>query len=192
MDLSTSAFFTANAELSDGTTPNYTQKVTWVSTNTAVATISNAAGTRGQVTAVSPGTSTIKATDPVSGVSSTDSGEDATVTVVGPLESIAVSPVTITKVVGEFVVFTATGHYQGGGTKNLTQQVDWASSNEAVAIAPNDPGGPNGKSRVDALAAGTSTISATDPATQIVGNASLTVRTPSATRTPTPTPSATP
>jgi hypothetical protein len=181
--------FTATADLSNATTQNYTQKVNWSSTSTSVATINNTAGAKGTVTAVSPGTTTITAVDPVSGVSSATSSSNGTVNVLGALASITVTPPTVTKVVGEFARFTATGHYVGGATKNITQQCTYSTSNSTIAVAPNDAGD---KSRIDTVASGTVTVFATDPSTQIAGDATLTVRTPSATKTPTPTPTVTP
>ena len=54
--------FTATGYYSDGTSANLTQSVTWASSETSVATISNAAGTQGLATFVSGGTTTITAT----------------------------------------------------------------------------------------------------------------------------------
>jgi hypothetical protein len=56
------------------------------------------------------------------------------------------SPTSATRAVGEFQNFTATGHYEGGGTANLTQQVVYVSSDPNVVSAPNTSGN---KSHVD-------------------------------------------
>ncbi len=61
--------------------------------------------------------------------------------------------------VGEFANFTATGHYDNAVTKNLTQKVDYVSSNPAVAEAPNTEGN---KGRVNGIAPGEVTVTATD------------------------------
>src|SRR6202162_1403053 len=53
--------FTATGTFSDNSTQNLTTAVTWSSSNTGVATISNAAGTNGLASAVANGTSTIQA-----------------------------------------------------------------------------------------------------------------------------------
>jgi hypothetical protein len=53
--------FTATGTFSDGTTQNLTAAVTWSSSNTGVATISNAAGSNGLATSVATGATTIKA-----------------------------------------------------------------------------------------------------------------------------------
>lgn len=57
VDVRTTSRLTATATKSDGTTEDVTSTATWQSSNTAVATVSNS----GQVTAVSPGSSTISA-----------------------------------------------------------------------------------------------------------------------------------
>jgi hypothetical protein len=53
--------FTATGTYSDKTTKDLTTQVTWASSKTAVATISNTAGSKGLATAVAMGTSTISA-----------------------------------------------------------------------------------------------------------------------------------
>ena len=56
--------------------------------------------------------------------------------------------------------YTAIGHFGGGVTQNLTQEVVYSSSDPGVASAPNTPGD---RSRIDAVAPGTATISAAHP-----------------------------
>jgi plastocyanin len=53
--------FMAMGTLSDGTTQDLTSQVTWASTNAAVATVSNAAGSQGLATARASGNTTISA-----------------------------------------------------------------------------------------------------------------------------------
>lgn len=63
--------FTATGTYSDGSTQNVTTQATWASSQTAVATISNASGTQGLATSVAAGPTTISATvGPVSGSTS--------------------------------------------------------------------------------------------------------------------------
>jgi len=161
--------FTATAHFFGGGTENYTQLVTYASSAPAIAAALNTPGNRSQIEALSPGVATISATDPVSGVSSSDSGDDSVVTIIGPLQSITLSPASTTRNVGESKAFTAIGHYGGGSTQNLTQLVVYASSNPSVASAPNTPGN---RSRVDAVAVGIATISATHVATGVTSTAS--------------------
>src|SRR5512147_3004863 len=78
------------------------------------------------------------------------------------LERITLGPREAKRTVGQFQHFTATGHYTSGTTRNLTQKVEYVSSDPAVARAPNAKGE---RSKVEAVSAGTVTISATDPKT---------------------------
>jgi hypothetical protein len=152
--------YTATGFFGGGTTKNLTQRVNYHSSDEAVATAPNESGNKSRVTTVAPGQVTISATDPVTGVSTTSTGDDASLTVIGALERITLSPVTSTKSVGGFQRYTATGYFGGGVTQNLTQDLTYSSSNPAIASAPNTEGD---KSRVDAVAPGTATISASHP-----------------------------
>jgi hypothetical protein len=69
--------------------------------------------------------------------------------------------------VGEFANFTATGHYDNAVTRNLTQKVDYTSSDPTVAEAPNTEGN---KGKVNGLKPGVVTIVATDPVSGISSN----------------------
>ena len=69
--------------------------------------------------------------------------------------------------VGEFANFIATGTYQNGTTKNLTQRVDYTSSDPTVADAPNTEGN---KGKVNGLKPGVVTITATEPLSGISSN----------------------
>ena len=152
--------FTATGTYSDGNTQNLSNRVTWTSLNTAVATIN----TNGLATGLSAGTATISATlGSVSG--------NATLTVRAPptLTSIAVTPTNSSILAGATQQFTATGTYSDGGTQNLSNRVTWTSLNTAVATI-------NTNGLATGLSAGTATISAT--LGSVNGNATLTVQTP--------------
>ncbi len=224
--------FSVVGTYSDGNTKNFTQAVTYSSSNTNVATTPNEEGNRGRVLAVGPGIATIKATHVATGLTTTATGDAQFEVVVPPtptptrtgptptptlsptptatatpvLVSIALKPVTVTRGLGTAQNFSATGTMSDGSTRNLTQRVDYTSSDPAVAEAPN--AAPN-KGRVLAVGVGTATISAVDPVTNIGtaasgGNATFIIElaptptpsntgsTPTRTRTPTPTPTATP
>ncbi len=166
-------FWTCTATYANGGTRNYTQRVEWTSSDPAIASVSNAANERGKVTGNGPGTIVLRARDPLTGIDSNDSGQNASVTVLGPLESIELTPTNPTNDVGEERFFTAKGHFVGGTEKNITQDVDYASSDTAVAQPTNEAGK---KSRVLAVGVGVTTIHATDPVTGIVSNgATMTV-----------------
>ncbi len=172
-----SSTFTATADLVGGGTEDYTQKVIWQSSNSAVALAKNLAGDRSRIEAVSLGVATISAVDPVSNVSSTATSGDATFNVPGALLSIALTPLSTALDVGEAKSLVATGTFEGGVTRNITQQLDYSSSNPGVASAVNAEGN---RSRVEAIAPGTVTISGRDPVTQVSsadsgGNAGISV-----------------
>jgi hypothetical protein len=172
-----SATFTATADLAGGGTENYTQKVIWTSNNPGVALAANAPNDRSRIAAVSPGIATISATDPVSGIASTSAGGDATFNVPGALLSIALTPTAPALDVGEAKSLVAIGTFEGGVTRNITQQLLYSSSDGNVAAAVNVDGN---RSRVEAIAPGTATISAVDSVTGVSsadagGNAVVTV-----------------
>jgi Bacterial Ig-like domain (group 2) len=150
----------ATGNYEGGVTRNITQQLTYQSNDPSVVTVANAEGNRSRVESAAPGTASISAVDAVTGVSSADSDGDALVTVLGALESITLSPPTKTKPANQFQNYIAIGHYAGGGTQNITQEVDYFSSDQSVAVAPNTPGN---KGRVDTVAPGTATISASHP-----------------------------
>lgn len=155
--------FTATGHYAGGATRNLTQKVEYASSDPAIARAANVAGDRSRVEALAPGVATITATDPKTGVRSSGEG-DATLHVLGALERIVLKPVAIRRRVGDTPHVTATGHYAGGTTRNLTQQVEYRSSDPAIVAAPNAAGD---KSRLELRAVGSATISARDPVTGI-------------------------
>ena len=60
--------YSATGYFDDGSTQDMTQLVTWSVADPAVAQASNTAGTRGRVYALSPGLTTVRATDPDTGL----------------------------------------------------------------------------------------------------------------------------
>lgn len=144
--------YAATGTYSDGEVSIITDQVTWSSSDTDTAQISNAAGSHGLATAIAPGTATITAA--LNGVSGT-----ASLTVVAvTLESITVTPSGNELPVGVDLQFTATGHFNNGMTQNLTTAVTWLSSNEAAATISNVDGS-RGLAR--GVAIGGTTITAT-------------------------------
>ena len=159
-----SSQFTATGTYTDNSTQNLTTSVTWSSTNTAVAAISNAAGSNGLATSAGTGSTTISA------ASGAISGS-ATLTVTpATLVSIAVTPPNPSIANGLSSQFTATGTYTDNSTQNLTTSVTWSSTNTAVASISNAVGS-NGLAT--SAGTGSTTISAASGA--ISGSATLTV-----------------
>jgi uncharacterized protein YjdB len=169
--------FTATGHYAGGATRNLTQHVQYVSSDPTVARALNAKGDRSRVEAVAAGTATITATDPKTGISSHAEGGDASLVVLGALERLTLAPEFVHRNIGQTQRLTATGYYAGGATRNLTQQVVYRSSDEAIVQAPNTDGD---KSRIQAVGVGSATISATDPTSGVTsttsgGDATVTV-----------------
>ena len=121
--------FKATGTFSGGTTRDVTASVTWTSSKTAVATIGSIGSVRGLATAVTAGTTTIKAVH-----GTIKATTILTVTAVGPtLVSITVSPTAPSIAIGTQEQFTATGKYGDGSTQDLTQTAAWSSSAPSIA-----------------------------------------------------------
>jgi hypothetical protein len=115
----------AKGTYDDNNTKDITSSVTWLSNNTAVATVTN----KGVVTGVSNGSTSIQATAP-NGVTAS-----ATIAVGNAvvLQTITVTPATATVASGLTQQYTATGHNSDGTTANITSSVTWTSATAAVA-----------------------------------------------------------
>jgi uncharacterized protein YjdB len=138
--------------------------VTWSSSDTGVATISNAAGSNGLVTAVAAGSTTITATS--GGIS-----KSRTLTVTAAsLTSIAVIPVDSSIAIGALMQFTATGTYSDNTTQDLTTSATWSSSDTSVATISNAAGSIG---LATAVFAGSTTITAVSGS--VSGSTTLTV-----------------
>jgi uncharacterized protein YjdB len=158
--------FTAAAIYSDGSSQNVTGMATWQSSAPAVASISTAGGTRGQMKSLSAGTATITAS--YGGLSGT-----ASVTVTSAkLVSIQLSPASPTVAKGAPVRFTATALFDDNTTQDVTAGATWVSSAPSVAQV-SDAGGSKGLTTT--LAGGTATITANWMGTS--GSTTITVTT---------------
>lgn len=104
-----------------------TQSATWTSSNSAVATVSNAAGLQGFATGVSPGSSTINAL--FAGIAGSTPLDVSSATIT----KLTIIPLNPSISVGSTQQFKATGTFSDGNTVDLTAQVTWTSSNPNVA-----------------------------------------------------------
>ncbi len=143
---------TATGTYSNGSTENLTDQVTWGSSASSVATISNTSGSQGVATGIGQGPTTISAgLDGITG-STVLTGTSAV------LQSIAITPGNPPVVVGDSEQLTATGTFSNGSTQNLTDVVTWSSATSTVATISNT-GGSQGIAT--AASTGSSSISAT-------------------------------
>ena len=162
--MGTTKQFTATGIYEDNSTQDLSDQVTWSSSTGAVATISNAVGSKGLATSVAAGSTIITAT--VGSVSGTKS---LTVTA-ATLASIAVTTADPTIAKGRTSQFTATGTFSDNSTQDITSAVTWSSSPGSVATISNATGS-NGLAT--SVAAGSATVKAT--AGTLSGTKSLTV-----------------
>jgi uncharacterized protein YjdB len=169
--------FTATGTYSDLSTKNLTNSVTWASSASTTATVSNASGSQGLATGVGTGAATITATDSAALISGT-AAFTVTPAIAGPaplpvtLVSVTVTPAVASVAVGATQQFTATGIYSDLSTQDLTDAVTWASSASTTATVSNASGS---QGLATGVGTGAATITATDSAALISGTAVLTV-----------------
>ncbi len=144
--------FTATGTFSDGTTRDLTTQVTWSAGDGAIASLSNADGSRGRALALGTGNTAIDAT-----LGSISGGASLTVTAAVPV-SIGVTPASPSVPRGLSQRLTATGVYTDGSTADLTSQVTWTSSDASRAQVSNGAGS---EGLAQAVNPGTATITAT-------------------------------
>ncbi len=150
---------------SDNTTRDLTSLVTWTSSLPAVASVSDANATRGQVTPLSAGMTAITAT--YQGVT----GSDNVVVSSATLTGITVTPGTVSIAAHATQAFTAQGTLSDSTTIDVTNYVTWLSTVPAEASISNANGS---RGVATGLSTGTVTISAVHGA--LTGTASLTVQ----------------
>jgi len=155
------AQFKAVGTFANGDTQDLTTAVTWTSSSSSVATISNTSGSIGLATGIQPGSATISAVF---------NGEVGTATLTvtnATLNSIAITPGSASISAGAGQAFTAKGTFSDSSVINITNQASWSSSNPSVATI-------NANGSASGLGAGTTTISAS--LNGVNGTAILTVQ----------------
>jgi hypothetical protein len=177
--------FSVTGFFSDGSTKNYTQKVTYFSSDLSVVYPPNIDGNAGRVEAVGVGTATVFVIEPGTGVNSNASDDSAvmevveaptptptstaptptrthtpipTATATPMLVTLQISPLQAKRNVGQTQNFSVQGIYSDGSTKNLTQAATYSSSNTSVVQCPNDT--TTNKGATLAVGPGVATISA--------------------------------
>jgi hypothetical protein len=142
--------FTVEGEFSDSTKQDLTFDSTWKSSDLVVATVSDAASSKGLVQTLAAGSATITAT--FSGVS----GSTLLTVTVPVLQSITVTPANLSILsLLSTGSFQATGHFSDGSTPDITSQAVWTSSSPGVATIATTGGA------ATTLSQGTTSISAT-------------------------------
>ncbi|WP_221409718.1 sugar-binding protein [Pseudochryseolinea flava] len=148
------------------------QTVSWSSSNSSVASVSNT----GVVSGVSNGSAVITVTTQDGGKTSTS---NITVTAVSvPVSSVSVTPTTSSLTVGQTVQFTATVSPSNATNKT----VSWSSSNANATV--------NASGLVTANAAGTSVITVTTQDGNKTATSSVTITSSPSPQTPYPGPTA--
>ncbi|MDR3491540.1 MAG: Ig-like domain-containing protein [Gammaproteobacteria bacterium] len=144
--------FTATGIFSDNSNQDLTSQVTWSSSNTAVATISNVSGQNGIATTKSLGSTTITATFGAISGSTTLHVTSAALT------SISVTPTNPTSTIFTTQQFAATGLYSDNSVKDLTNNVTWSTQSALVAIISNQAGS---KGKAEGVGVGSTSVIAT-------------------------------
>jgi len=130
----TTLLYAATGHYSDGSTQDLTASVNWSSSNLAVATISNTAGTEGRATGEGQGFATIKA-------ELGDFTGEASLRVTGAtLERLEIDQEDPSVAIGGQLQLTVTGHFSDGREQDLTLDVTWSSGDEEIVTVSNSLG----------------------------------------------------
>lgn len=167
LPMGTTLSFKATGLYEGGASRDITADVTWSTDDTAVATISNAAGTAGRASPVAVGATTVRAKlDGVEGSAS------LSVTAAG-VTSITIAPSALSMVRGTKQFATATANYSDGTTADVTTKCTWATASTAIANVSNGSGS---QGLVTAVAVGSTNL--TCSLGGVTGTASITVTAP--------------
>lgn len=157
---------TATARYSASCTEDVTAGVTWSSSNSSVAVVSNALGSRGLATGLGLGTSEISAQ--LGGVL----GSTTLTVTPAVLLSIDLIPANPTVSVAGVRQLTAVGTYSDGTVADVTASASWSSNNPNAGTVSNAPGSQGvvtgvsvGSTEITAVYAGvigTTTVTVTD------------------------------
>jgi len=158
VELGINAAFKARGLYQNGYEADLTKAVTWTSSNTAVATISNTAPNQGIVTPKALGTTVIRAKHVPTNLQNTV--EDGTTKVLSPITRIEFDQRNLTLGIGMKSDLRVYGYRADGSRSNISEKVDYSMSAPGV-IAISNQAATAGE--VTALANGTVTVNANDP-----------------------------
>lgn len=145
--LGTQLDLVATGFYSDGSERDITAEVSWTSDNQAVVTVASQNENAGKITSKSSGSTTITAT------LNDITGKVVFVPSTAILTSLSVDPKDIALPVGVPLNYTATGTYSDGTTFDITNMVQWESSNPGVVTVGNEEDNDKGKVTVKLLGA---------------------------------------
>ncbi len=130
----------AIATFNDNSEADITNRVDWASSDASIVRVSNAAGTKGEITTLRQGVESVSATDPTTGISSSSSQESTTVTVLGRIASITITPASEELSAGQIRTFSARAVLEDGSTFGLSRRTMlWSSSDSRIATVSNEP-----------------------------------------------------
>ncbi len=155
----TTQAFSATGIYSDNSFQDITDLVTWISSNTTIATISNTPDNKGQLGSLISGQTNITAS--LSSISTTN----LLIVTNAVLTSIDITPITSVISNGFTQTYTAIAHYSDGSINDVTNQVIWSTSDLSIANSNN--------SIIQSLQTGDVTVSANIG--NVLGFASLTI-----------------
>lgn len=141
----------ARGTYSDASTKDITKQVTWQSSDSGILTIANNATESGLMRAINVGQSQITASLGQLSVQGSFEVTDAVLTGIQVTSTVSQLNVKAT------TAASATATYSDNSTQNVTDQVNWTSSNQSVASVGNNT---LNKGKVTALAVGNANISA--------------------------------
>ena len=139
--------FSATGLFANNDTLDLTRVATWTSSSASIATVSNANGSKGVVTGLTPGNTTVSA------LFSGKAGTASITITTASLISISVTPPSASISVASTQQYAAMGTFSDGSVLNLTGQATWSSSDVSVAII-------NRNGLLSSTAAGTATVTA--------------------------------
>ena len=146
-----SAALTVTGFYDDGREADLTASALWESDDAAVATVSNASGSEGLVTALRSGETVVRARfDGQVAVAAIEVTEAA-------LTGLTVEPASVVLPVGGDASLSATGTFSDGSVRDVTSTVTWTTSASAIATV-SSAGATAGQ--VTAVGEGTATITA--------------------------------
>ncbi|MDA8412609.1 MAG: Ig-like domain-containing protein [Desulfobacteraceae bacterium] len=119
--------FTATGTYSDGTTPDITNQVAWLSSRPDLATIPASGTTSVTATTLAQGTAVISAA--LAGVTGTTNLKVTG----GTLTGFTIAPATVTLANGTVTRLTATGTFSNGSTRDISGAVAWSTADSNLA-----------------------------------------------------------